>query len=116
MVRSHHNRELYSSKFLFTTVDQTPVQLMSHKAKKNKVVLMISSAYNSGFAVLLEYVVWLALLQSYNFYVEEKLKQLKFSQEDNNKQQELIKSMNEEISKVKAYSNFLEHEVRVSSM
>ena len=51
---------------------------------------MISSAYNSGFAVLLEYIVWLALLQSYNFYVEEKLKQLKFSQEDNIKQQELI--------------------------
>ena len=48
VVRSHHNRELYSSKFLFTTVDQTPVQLMSHKAKKNKVVLMISSAHNSG--------------------------------------------------------------------
>ena len=47
-VRSHHNRELYSSKFLFTTVDQTPIWLVSYKAKKNKKVVMICSAHNSG--------------------------------------------------------------------
>ena len=47
-LRSHHNRELSSSKFLFTTVDQTPIQLVSYNAKTNKVVLMISPAQNSG--------------------------------------------------------------------
>ena len=47
-VRIHHNRELYSSKSRFSALNQTPIQLVSCKTTKSKVVQMVFSAYNSG--------------------------------------------------------------------
>ena len=39
-VRKPENIELYFSKFIFTTTDSIPIQLVSYKAKRNKVVLL----------------------------------------------------------------------------
>ena len=47
-VQNLRSLELYFIKFLFTIFDQTPIQLVSYKAKKNKPMLMVSLTHNSG--------------------------------------------------------------------
>ena len=47
-VRKPENRELYSSKFIFTTTVSIPIQLVSYKAKRIKVVLLLSSAHSDA--------------------------------------------------------------------